>query len=782
MHRSLENTHAGDTMNPRNPNNYKKNHTPPSDAPHLEWADRIIALAQGNLPEEDIAETREHLNTCPACSKSFDTYSHVIAITRGVPKMDRSPDIFQAKMPERIPPRLSQLLDDYEQGKIIPAGPPEVVPIAAREGRAREKAGAALQGAEHVSRPSKTSPHKRNKPAPGHVIAPPTPVRSGLYANSLLGNYHVMTIEGTIGPFQRYIGELIAHPTPVEMHIVSAPLPSTEQGQFLKEAKRLKRLRHRNIVPVIDYGVEGQTAYLVLNYIPADTMQEKYQSDLPLAPETVVSYVQQIAAALTYAHNQDIVHGNIKPKNLLVRSEGNVLVTHFDLSLSSLSGVEKPSEEAEPPLYTAPEQFRGESGPASDQYSLAAITYEWLTGSPLFSGAFFAEIAEHQQHSKPIPPRKKRPMLPVGLDRVMLKALSKHPADRYPDVKAFADDLAQVILEPSASAARVAETIETYAPPEPPINPKKDDQKDDPGASAVIYDGHSGPVLAVAWSTRGQHIASGGVDGTIQVWDAQHGKEVRRYTHHHEEEITALSWAMGKDLLASASNDGDVHIWEPQSGKRATTYTSYPKSLTTVAWSPTNDFLACGGDDHTVHVWRAGESQPLFIYDGHAKPLSGLVWSPDGKWIASADTGGMVHVWKVDSTTKQPMVAYIERKKSVLALAWSPNGTRIASGGSDTRIDIWKADNGAAVFSYKGHTSTVSALDWSPDGKYIASGDHNGAIHVWAAHTGEPFMTLPNVHTKGITGLAWSPAHNNLLASSSFDGTAVRWKILPLQA
>src|SRR5690242_3826704 len=126
LHRSLGNPHAGDAMKPQNPNKYKKNHTPPpEDTPHIEWADRLIALAQGNLPEEDFAETQEHLDTCPACSRAFHTYSDVIRATRGAPKMDREPDIFQVKTPPVIPSRLQQLMDDYEHGKIIPARPPK---------------------------------------------------------------------------------------------------------------------------------------------------------------------------------------------------------------------------------------------------------------------------------------------------------------------------------------------------------------------------------------------------------------------------------------------------------------------------------------------------------------------------------------------------------------------------------------------------------------------------------------------------------------------------------
>lgn len=794
----LDQPHAGKVMKMRDPNQHtthkKEQALPRTAAPHPQWNDRLLAMARGKLLGMERTKTQEHLETCPACQAAYDDYHFITELIGGEAEAKLFSELLQLEMPAELPPHLSQTLDNYVAGRQIHKVEP-VLPVS----NIPEERGVFIEASpissrgEHIPGAPK-APTRDDEPRRGRVIAPPAPLPAGARANSILGKYKVMTFEETIGPFQRYMGEPLAHPTPVEIHILSAPLPSTEQGQFLKEAERLKRLRHPHIVPVIDDGIEGEVAYLVLPYIPADTLRKKHPSGLSLAPETVLSYVQQIAAALTYAHSRNILHGNIKPENLLARSEGSVLVTHFDLVLSSLPAETRLSEEAALPLYTAPEQLSGNPVPASDQYALAAVAYEWLTGNPPFPGASFAEVAERQQHSKPASLRRKRPALPARLDRVILKALSKHPAERYPTVEAFALALAQVILEPAA-AARVAETAETYVPLEPPPNPKKDDPGEDTvtddglsglalaGADTMIYDGHSGPVLAVAWSTHGHHIASGGADGTIQVWEAQHGKMVNRYSHHRKKKITALSWALGKDLLASASNDGDVHIWEPKSGKNAPlVYTSYPKPLTTVAWSPDNEFLACGRDDHTVHVWKAGESQPFFVYAGHARPLSGLVWSPDSKRIASADIGGAVHVWEVDPATKRPIVAYSEHKQSVLALAWSPNGSRIASGGDDKHIHIWKADNGTNILSYRGHQSTVSALDWSPDGRYVASGDHEGAIHVWAAHTGETFMTLPNVHTNRVTGLAWSPAQNNLLASSSFDGTAIRWKLLPLQA
>ena len=768
---SLENLHAGEVMNTQDPNQYKEKALPKRAAPHPDWNDRLLDMARGKLSGAELSKTQEHLDQCPTCRAAYEDYQEIIDMIGDEVEAHLLAELAQLEAPPGLPPHLRQTLADYTAGRPIHKVKPRIDPPKLLVGSGLS------QRAEHGPQERAPVAHTPGTTRPGAtLILALAPALPRLAVNATLGEYRVMSDEGLVGPFQRYMGEPKLHPTPVELHVLPTRLSPQGREPFNNAVRNLQRLKHPAIVPLIDFGIEKRVPYLVFGYTPAETLRQKHSSDLPLAPETVVSYVQQIAAALTYAHNWGIIHGNIRPEHLLLGSGGIVRVANFDLSPSILSTDAQASDEAPLPLYTAPEQFTGESGPASDQYALAAVAYEWLTGSPPFRGATFAEVAERQQQDKPIPPRRKRPMLPLDLDRVMLKALSKHPAERYPTVEAFALALAQSIPDPAVEAARVAESIEEYASLEPPSDP----EKANPGATTVIYDGHSGPVLAVAWSTHGHHIASGGADGTIQVWDAQRGKEVNRYSYH-KEEITALSWAPGKDLLASASNDGDVHIWKPGSGKSATIYTGYPKPLTTVAWSPNNEFLACGRDDHTVHVWRAGETQPLVIYAGHARPVSGLVWSPDGKRIASADSGGTVHVWEVDATTKQTIVTYREHKKSVLALAWSPNGSRIASGGDDKRIRIWQAGNGANILSYTGHTSTVSALDWSPDGRYVASGDHQGALHVWAAHTGKPFMTLPKAHTNRITGLAWSPAHTNLLASSSFDGTAIRWEIRPLQ-
>ncbi len=544
------------THNPNQHTPHKEEQALPSTAaPHPEWNDLLLAMARGKLLGRQQTQTLEHLETCPACQAAYDDYHFITEVIGGEAEAELFSELSQLEMleaeaelfselpPLELPPHLSQTLDNYVAGRAIHRVEPELpTRNAPKESGVFQEAESPLEGDKQLPR-APTARTRGHEPARGGVIAPAVPALLGSRVNSLLGKYSVMTFEGVLGPFQRYMGELILHPTPVEIHMLSTPLASPAREQFLREAKRLQRLNHPYIVPIIDYGVEGETAYLVLDYIPADTLREKHQADLPLAPETVVSYVQQIAAALNYAHNRNILHGNIRPENLLLGSDEIIQIANVDLSLSILLTDTETSEEVALPLYTAPEQLSGKPVPASDQYALAAVAYEWLTGSPPFSGASFAEVAERQQHSKPIPPRRKRPALPAALDQVILKALSKHPADRYPDVEAFALALANALPESSAAATKVAETMEEYTTPEPAPKP----EEDDPGTDTMIYDGHSGPVLAVAWSTHGHHIASGGADGTIQVWDAQHGRVVNRYSHQRKEKITSLSWALSKN-------------------------------------------------------------------------------------------------------------------------------------------------------------------------------------------------------------------------------------------
>ncbi len=220
--------------------------------------------------------------------------------------------------------------------------------------------------------------------------------------------------------------------------------------RFLREARLAARLRHPHIVPVYDAGAfEGQP------YYTADFIEGRPLSDLvkrPLAPHEVARIMQSIAEALAYAHAQGVVHRDVKPGNILVAPDGQAWLTDFGLA-KQLRGDDAPVQAdltvkgaiLGTPHYMSPEQASGagDIGPASDQFSLAVVMYEALTGRRPFAGTSPFEVACEVVSREPDPPRSVKPQIHPDLETICLRCLEKRPERRYPSADEFAADLAR---------------------------------------------------------------------------------------------------------------------------------------------------------------------------------------------------------------------------------------------------------------------------------------------------------------------------------------------------
>jgi predicted ATPase/DNA-binding CsgD family transcriptional regulator len=253
-----------------------------------------------------------------------------------------------------------------------------------------------------------------------------------------LGNYQLIELLGQGHWASVYLGEHRHLHTQAAIKVLHNPLAAGEVEGFLTEARTLARLRHPHIVRVLDFGVQEDIPFLVMDYAPGGTLRKLYPQGARLSLETVIPYVKQVASALQYAHEQRLIHRDLKPENLLLGPEQQLWLADFGLAVVVQSaGVQAFQQTAGTLAYMAPEQLKGQPTPASDQYALAVMVYEWLCGEPPFSGSF-PEIAV--QHTLVPPPSllKKVPTLPVMVEHVVLKALAKDPPQRFASVQAFA--------------------------------------------------------------------------------------------------------------------------------------------------------------------------------------------------------------------------------------------------------------------------------------------------------------------------------------------------------
>jgi serine/threonine protein kinase len=260
-----------------------------------------------------------------------------------------------------------------------------------------------------------------------------------------LGSYRLLQLLGKGGFAEVYLGEHIYLRTPVAIKLLHASLNSDEIEAFLSEAQTVARLAHPHIVRVLDFAIQEGTTYLVMEYAPGGTLRAQYPKGAQLALATIAGYVRQVADALYHAHTQRLIHRDVKPENMLLNAHSDVLLSDFGIAtLSHSSRSQSTADVVGTAAYMAPEQFLGKPRPASDQYALGIVVYEWLTGSRPFQGSFL-EISGQHLHVPPPSMRAQRPDLPPEVEAVVLRALAKDPHDRFPDLLAFADALGQSI-------------------------------------------------------------------------------------------------------------------------------------------------------------------------------------------------------------------------------------------------------------------------------------------------------------------------------------------------
>ncbi len=213
-----------------------------------------------------------------------------------------------------------------------------------------------------------------------------------------------------------------------------------ERESFLQEAQFLEMLKHQYILPIYDVGIDDEGfPYLVAEFASNGSLRDviwRYHPKMVPLNETL-SMLNQVGQALEYIHEQNIVHRDLKPENILFNARGEALIADFGIAVFLETTKTKYVNVIGSPMYMAPEQFEGMASRRSDQYSLACIAYELLTGLPPFVANHALAIGMKHKTEPPRPPTHVDPTIPTHVELAILKALAKDREERFPDITSF---------------------------------------------------------------------------------------------------------------------------------------------------------------------------------------------------------------------------------------------------------------------------------------------------------------------------------------------------------
>src|SRR5262245_11025836 len=246
------------------------------------------------------------------------------------------------------------------------------------------------------------------------------------------------------------------------------------RARFKREAHSAGRLSHPNIVTIFDYGEHEGTPYIAMDLMAGEELARRLENGPRLALPQVVRVMEQLLAALAYAHEAGVVHRDIKPSNVFVLRDGTIKVVDFGLARIEASNLTETGTLLGTPAYMSPEQFLGVPVDArSDLFSVGVILYQLLTGDRPFTGSP-STIMQKVLRQDPVQPSVLNPTLSEAWDDLVKRVLAKKPDDRLQSARQFIEYLHLVLegkplpgVTPSGDATVVIDATVRLAPPAP---------------------------------------------------------------------------------------------------------------------------------------------------------------------------------------------------------------------------------------------------------------------------------------------------------------------------
>lgn len=546
--------------------------------------------------------------------------------------------------------------------------------------------------------------------------------------------------------------------------------------RFLVEAEAAAKLRHPSIVPVFDAGFDGENYFIASAFVEGTTLKERIQEESATPDLNWASgVVRQLADALDYAHQQGIVHRDVKPHNVMIDANGQAHL--MDFGLARLEGSQEQltldGTVVGTPAYMSPEQTRqdGKSlvGPASDQYSLGVLFYELLTREVPFEGPTDVVIY-NVRNTEPAAPRSVRVEVPRDLETICQKAMAKDIGNRYTSCSELAEDLRlwQEGLPIRAQRISPKERFTRWCKRNPVVA----------GLSIAVFVVFClGIVISSVFALQANRRA-------IAERRAREEKTVALGRAEDELYVARVLLAKGKledgnilavkgllDACPPEKRHWEWHWLRSQSQTDLALFDGHKHDVRSVAFSPDGRRIVSGSFDNSCRVWDASSGTELLRFNGHRGWIYSVAFSPNGKRVVSGSFDNSARVWSTD--TGREILLLKGHTYAVCCVAFSPDGKRIVTGSFDKTAKIWDAESGRELLTLKGHTGNVYGVAFSADSRRVVSASLDTTAKVWDVATGRELLTLIG-HRRHVNSAAFSPDGSRIV-TGSWDNTAKVW-------
>ncbi|MCA1321353.1 Stk1 family PASTA domain-containing Ser/Thr kinase [Bacillus tianshenii] len=270
-----------------------------------------------------------------------------------------------------------------------------------------------------------------------------------LIGKRLNDRYKIMEVIGGGGMANVYLAHDMILDRDVAVKVLRLDFANDEEfiRRFRREAQSATSLDHPNIVSIYDIGEEDDIYYIVMEHVSGKTLKQYIQQFAPIEQYNTVEIMQQLTSAIAHAHENGIIHRDIKPQNILIDDYGTIKVTDFGIAMAlSSTTITQTNSLLGSVHYLSPEQARGSlATKKSDVYALGIVMFEMLTGRLPFSGESAVSIALKHLQSETPSPKRWNPAIPQSLENVVLKSMAKDPNHRYASVEAMLEDLNTVL-------------------------------------------------------------------------------------------------------------------------------------------------------------------------------------------------------------------------------------------------------------------------------------------------------------------------------------------------